>query len=164
MFALTLLSYALLATSALARPSGLSDRLARRAAGSHLTRPLQRVASPEALASNTSHVEYSSNWAGAVYDTYPSVSLQKIIIAQKSSSLVMIISRAASNPLPVPSPSLPPRHPVVARELTPPPPGLVLTVTPAVPPSCKPVLTSLSAMVVLPTMVGHSGIQGSAEI
>ncbi|EPQ54086.1 hypothetical protein GLOTRDRAFT_62581 [Gloeophyllum trabeum ATCC 11539] len=78
MFALTLLSYALLATSALARPSGLSDRLARRAAGSHLTRPLQRVASPEALASNTSHVEYSSNWAGAVYDTYPSGSFKSV--------------------------------------------------------------------------------------
>jgi len=78
MFALALLSYALLATSALARPSGLAGRLARRAAGTHLSRPIQKVDAPENLATNVSHVEYSSNWAGAVYDSYPSGSFTSV--------------------------------------------------------------------------------------
>ncbi|OSX62515.1 hypothetical protein POSPLADRAFT_1141136 [Postia placenta MAD-698-R-SB12] len=58
-----LLSCILLAASAVARPSGLAGRIARRRAGSHLSQPLQR----SELISDQSNVEYSSNWAGAVY-------------------------------------------------------------------------------------------------
>jgi len=64
MFTATLLSYALLATAAMARPSGLANRLARRREGSHLSRPLELVENP--VNGNVSNVEYSSNWAGAV--------------------------------------------------------------------------------------------------
>ncbi len=62
----SLLVSVLLASAALAAPSTpVESRVARRK-----TRPLQRLASSE---TNTSHVQYSSNWAGAVWDTYPSV-------------------------------------------------------------------------------------------
>ena len=71
MFAAKLLSVVVLAASALAAPKGgLADRVARRAAGSHLTRPVQLVEHPEVTElTNVSHVEYSSNWAGAVLST-----------------------------------------------------------------------------------------------
>ncbi len=62
----SLLVSVLLATAALAAPSTpVESRVARRK-----TRPLQRLASG---GTNASNVEYSSNWAGAVWDSYPSV-------------------------------------------------------------------------------------------
>lgn len=77
-FAFALISNLLLASAALAAPSSgnsrLAARLERRREGRQ-SQPLKAV-DPSGLApltSNTSHVEYSSNWAGAVWDTYPSV-------------------------------------------------------------------------------------------
>jgi len=63
----SLLVSVLLAAAALAAPSTTptESRVARRK-----TKPLQRLASS---VTNTSHVVYSSNWAGAVWDSYPSV-------------------------------------------------------------------------------------------
>lgn len=58
-----ILSQVLLATAALARPS-VSERVARRAAGLHQSRPKQLVES--VATGNSSHVDYSSNWSGAV--------------------------------------------------------------------------------------------------
>lgn len=64
-FIAALLSNVLLASVALARPS-LSDRLARRS-GAHQSQPRRGVdANSNAVHTNTSHVEYSSNWSGAV--------------------------------------------------------------------------------------------------
>ncbi|KZT08178.1 uncharacterized protein LAESUDRAFT_649938 [Laetiporus sulphureus 93-53] len=67
MFAATLLSYVVFATAVLAAPrgTGLAGRVARRAEGSHLSHPKQVVENP--VNGNVSNVEYSSNWAGAVY-------------------------------------------------------------------------------------------------
>ncbi|PPQ69984.1 hypothetical protein CVT26_013271 [Gymnopilus dilepis] len=71
-YAIAILSNLLLASAALAAPSRLEQRLARRRAGRQ-SQPIRLLDSGlESLASNTSHVEYSSNWAGAVWDTYPS--------------------------------------------------------------------------------------------
>ncbi|KAF8886434.1 peptidase A4 family-domain-containing protein [Gymnopilus junonius] len=72
-FALALLSNLLLATAALAAPSRLGARLERRRAGRQ-SQPIRLLESNhlDNLASNASHVEYSSNWAGAVWDSYPS--------------------------------------------------------------------------------------------
>ncbi|KZT64968.1 hypothetical protein DAEQUDRAFT_677555 [Daedalea quercina L-15889] len=66
MFAAKFFSFVVLATAAAAAPRGrrLSERLARRAEGSHLSRPVQLIEHPELT--NVSNVEYSSNWAGAV--------------------------------------------------------------------------------------------------
>lgn len=61
----------LLATAAMARPS-LKDRVAQRAARSHLSGPKQAVEYLGPVGAghgNVSHVEYSSNWAGAVYNS-----------------------------------------------------------------------------------------------
>lgn len=70
MFSAKFLSLALLVTGALAVPSAktrLADRRARRAAGTHLSRPLQLVEDEfNVAAGNTSDVSYSSNWSGAV--------------------------------------------------------------------------------------------------
>ncbi|KIL61663.1 hypothetical protein M378DRAFT_82209 [Amanita muscaria Koide BX008] len=70
----TLLSTLLLASTAFAAPEGQVRR--RRAAGRQ-SQPLKRLqttgVSDASAASNTSHVQYSSNWAGAVWDTYPAV-------------------------------------------------------------------------------------------
>ena len=66
-FAATLFAQVLLATAALAVPTSnerFADRLARRASG--LTRQSLPKQPSENLITNTSHVEYSSNWAGAV--------------------------------------------------------------------------------------------------
>ncbi|KZT03722.1 uncharacterized protein LAESUDRAFT_814569 [Laetiporus sulphureus 93-53] len=67
MFAVTLLSYVLLATTAVAAPrgSGLAGRIARRRAGSHLSQPLKAV--EHSADTGVTNVEYSSNWAGAAY-------------------------------------------------------------------------------------------------
>ncbi|KAF8314021.1 concanavalin A-like lectin/glucanase [Clavulina sp. PMI_390] len=57
----------LVSTTALAAPKGgLAERVARRAGGIHKSRPLKLIESPAAASSNTSHVQYSSNWSGAV--------------------------------------------------------------------------------------------------
>ncbi|KAH9834825.1 peptidase A4 family-domain-containing protein [Rhodofomes roseus] len=76
MFAASLLASVLLATTALARPSGIAGRLARRRTGTHLSKPVQLI--EHAATSNVSNVEYSSNWAGAVYDSYPSGSFTAV--------------------------------------------------------------------------------------
>ena len=72
MFGATLLCQVLLATAAFAVPTSkerFAQRLARRAAGvQHLSHPKQAigpVAEVNAITNDT-HVEYSSNWAGAV--------------------------------------------------------------------------------------------------
>ena len=65
-FSHPLLSSLLLATAALARPS-LESRLARRA--NRNSRPIQRIDSDEVNAlTNATHAEFSSNWAGAVFE------------------------------------------------------------------------------------------------
>jgi hypothetical protein len=80
-FSAILLSTALLATAALAAPrgqSGLAERVARRAATrtTRRSQPLNKVDAPavsELLPNtNTSNVQFSSNWAGAVYESPPS--------------------------------------------------------------------------------------------
>jgi len=89
MFTAGLLTCALLAASAIARPSGLSGRLARRRAGTHLSKPLNRI-EDSSFASNQSNVEYSSNWAGAVYDessgTYKAVTGTFVVPTPKAGS------------------------------------------------------------------------------
>jgi len=75
MFVSALLTSVLLATAAVAAPSRLAQRVARRS-GSRLTRPLQPVDAP--LTSNTSNTQYSDNWAGAVFDSYPSGSFTAV--------------------------------------------------------------------------------------
>lgn len=69
--AATLLSFALCTVSAFAAPrgSGLAGRIARRAGG-RASLPNQRLPSltNELTAGNTTHPEFSSNWAGAVFD------------------------------------------------------------------------------------------------
>jgi len=74
------LSAAVLATAALAAPrsqGGLAERVARRAATrTRSSQPLNKVEAPavsELLPNtNTSNVQFSSNWAGAVYESPPS--------------------------------------------------------------------------------------------
>ncbi|KAF8673947.1 hypothetical protein AX14_005273 [Amanita brunnescens Koide BX004] len=62
----SLLVSTLLATAVFAAPSTLIEsRVARRR-----SRPLKRLSSPSNT--NITNVEYSSNWAGAVWDSYPS--------------------------------------------------------------------------------------------
>ncbi|KAJ7039098.1 aspergillopepsin [Mycena alexandri] len=69
MFA-SLLTYVLFVTAALARPNPrLEARLARRAAGSHLSSPRLPSNGPAALASNVTNAEFSSNWAGASFES-----------------------------------------------------------------------------------------------
>ncbi|KAF8184452.1 glutamic protease [Pholiota molesta] len=55
---------------AVARPSRLQERIAARQ--QRASRPLARVEGPLTAAGNTSHVEYSSNWSGAVLTSPPS--------------------------------------------------------------------------------------------
>ena len=65
MFVATLFVQALFAAAALALPSGkerFASRAARREGG-------LRQSLPRQAASNASHVEYSSNWAGAVWNS-----------------------------------------------------------------------------------------------
>jgi len=84
-----LLSSVLFATAALARPS-LENRVQRRKAGVHLSKPLIPVENSIHANGNTSHVEYSSNWAGAVYNsaagTYKSVTATFVVPTPKSPS------------------------------------------------------------------------------
>lgn len=74
MVLLSSLTNLLLATAALAAPSEdvpIESRVARRRG-----QPLQRL---DKQTTNVSHVQYSSNWAGAVWDTYPSVNDYSVI-------------------------------------------------------------------------------------
>ena len=77
-FSLTLLATAFLAGTAFAAPKGnggLSERMARRS-GQRQGQPMIRVPGPETdgelLEPNKTQVEYSENWAGAVYEAPPS--------------------------------------------------------------------------------------------
>ncbi|KAJ7464398.1 peptidase A4 family-domain-containing protein [Mycena latifolia] len=79
-FAAAFLSCVLLATAAIAAPrSNIDARAVRRRAASHLSSPRQPSDGIDALAAhaNISNVEYSSNWAGASWEsaagTYKSV-------------------------------------------------------------------------------------------
>jgi len=74
--AFALLTSLLLASVALASPSRLEERLARRAG--RQSRPMQRVNSLQPLTSNASNVEFSSNWAGAVFDTLPAGTFKSV--------------------------------------------------------------------------------------
>ncbi|CDO72003.1 hypothetical protein BN946_scf184943.g38 [Trametes cinnabarina] len=83
MYAAALFCQVLLATAAFALPSSrerLAQRVARRAAGAHLSHPKQSVPGPVTEVSSTTnatHAEFSSNWSGAVLvagsGTYKSV-------------------------------------------------------------------------------------------
>jgi hypothetical protein len=78
-FAATLL---LFATAAFAAPrSNIDARIARRA-GAHLSGPRLPADGLEAQVGNVSHVSYSSNWAGASWEspagTYKSVTGEQI--------------------------------------------------------------------------------------
>ncbi|KAI0773056.1 acid proteinase [Trametes elegans] len=83
MFAAALICQVLLATAAFAIPTSkerLAQRVARRAAGAHLTQPKQPAPRPQgdvSALSNVTNPEFSSNWAGAVLvsgsNTYKSV-------------------------------------------------------------------------------------------
>ena len=75
--AFALFSNFLLVSVALAAPnskSRLEARLERRRAGRQ-SQPVKIIkpSGPIPLSSNSSHDEISSNWAGAVWDSYPSV-------------------------------------------------------------------------------------------
>jgi hypothetical protein len=69
-FALALLTNLLLASAALAAPSTLADRIARRRAGRQ-SLPNHRIDSAESPSSEVSNVEFSENWSGAVWDSFP---------------------------------------------------------------------------------------------
>ncbi len=91
MFGSALLIQVLLATAAFAIPTSkerLAERVARRAARSHLTQPKQLVVHPvseEQATGNTTHAEFSSNWSGAV------------LVAGAVSTLVNIYTSCASS-------------------------------------------------------------------
>ncbi|KAJ7198909.1 aspergillopepsin [Mycena haematopus] len=93
MFASTFLSCILLATAVVAAPrSNINARIARRA-GAHLSGPRLPVDGVSALAGkkgNTSNVEYSSNWAGASWEspsgTYKSVTGTFVVPTPKAPS------------------------------------------------------------------------------
>jgi len=77
-FAASLLSYALLATTAFAANPRLEGRLARRRDGAHLSAPKRPAEGVSGMIKgNTTHAEFSSNWAGAAFEsaagTYKSV-------------------------------------------------------------------------------------------
>jgi len=72
-YAIALLGNLLLASAALAAPSRLAARLERRREGRQ-SQPRHAIepAGVQHLSTDASNVEYSSNWAGAVWDSYPS--------------------------------------------------------------------------------------------
>ncbi|KAJ6455961.1 aspergillopepsin [Mycena vitilis] len=77
-FATSLLSYALLATTAFAANPRLEGRIARRREGAHMSGPrLPSTGINSLVKGNTTHAEVSSNWAGAAFEsaagTYKSV-------------------------------------------------------------------------------------------
>jgi len=73
-----ILNSALVVTTVLAAPRsgyGLADRVQRRAARSHLSHPMTPAEGAELMTdaiTNVTHVQYSSNWAGAVITSPPS--------------------------------------------------------------------------------------------
>ncbi|KAG9000899.1 hypothetical protein FRB93_012504 [Tulasnella sp. JGI-2019a] len=91
--ALALLGNLLLASVALAAPSsGLAARIERRREG-HETKPINRIETAVQGLSrtpNVSHVEYSSNWAGAVHNSaagsYKAVTATFIVPTPKAAS------------------------------------------------------------------------------
>ncbi|KAI0040101.1 hypothetical protein FA95DRAFT_1566673 [Auriscalpium vulgare] len=93
MFASALLSIALLATTAFAAPPSrgarMESRLSRRREGAHLSGPSQRLEESNLIGGNT-YTNYSSNWAGAVYDsaagTYKSVTGTFVVPTPKAPS------------------------------------------------------------------------------
>jgi hypothetical protein len=75
-FAAALFVSGLLASAAMAAPrgAGLQSRIQSRKAGTRRSHPLTLVGGDEpAVKGNSSNEQYSSNWAGAVFDSYPSV-------------------------------------------------------------------------------------------
>ncbi|KAJ7084878.1 aspergillopepsin [Mycena belliarum] len=78
-FAASLISYALLATTAFAANPRLEARLARRREGVHMSAPRRPTVGgvQNLVKGNSSHAEFSSNWAGAAFEsaagTYKSV-------------------------------------------------------------------------------------------
>jgi hypothetical protein len=77
-FAASLITYALLATSAFAANPRLEGRIARRREGAHQSGPMRPASGVNNLIKgNSSHVAFSSNWAGAAFEspagTYKSV-------------------------------------------------------------------------------------------
>jgi len=77
-FALALLSNILLAAVAFAAPSNsLGDRLARRRAGRQ-SQPNNRIDSGLESFTDISNVEFSSNWAGAVWDSEPAGTFKSV--------------------------------------------------------------------------------------
>ncbi|KAI0040158.1 hypothetical protein FA95DRAFT_1612018 [Auriscalpium vulgare] len=94
MLASALVSIALLATTAFAAPPSRSarmeSRLARRREGAHLSRPNQRLESSSLNGGNVSHVDYSSNWSGAVLSsgagTYKAVTASFVVPTPKAPS------------------------------------------------------------------------------
>ncbi|KAJ6480952.1 peptidase A4 family-domain-containing protein [Mycena sanguinolenta] len=91
MFASTFISYILFATAALAAPRpSLNARIARRA-GAHLSGPRHPVEGVNTLEhGNVSNVAYSSNWAGASWEspagTYKSVTGTFVVPTPKAPS------------------------------------------------------------------------------
>ncbi|KAJ7310581.1 acid proteinase [Mycena albidolilacea] len=77
-FVASLITYALLATSAFAANPRLEGRIARRREGAHQSGPMRPASGVNNLIKgNSSHVAFSSNWAGAAFEspagTYKSV-------------------------------------------------------------------------------------------
>ncbi|KAJ7491027.1 aspergillopepsin [Mycena latifolia] len=70
-FAVSLLSYALLATTAFAANPRLEARIARRREGAHMSGPMRPAvgAVENLIKGNSSHVAFSSNWAGAAFES-----------------------------------------------------------------------------------------------
>ncbi|KAJ7700743.1 peptidase A4 family-domain-containing protein [Mycena rosella] len=69
-FAASLLSYALLATTAFAANPRLEGRIARRRDGAHMSGPMRPAVGgvSNLIKGNTSQVAFSSNWAGAAFE------------------------------------------------------------------------------------------------
>ncbi|KAG8851120.1 hypothetical protein FRB96_009461 [Tulasnella sp. 330] len=89
-YALALLGNLLLASAALSAPSGrLAARLERRREGRQ-SQPINRLELPATNSTGTRNVEYSSNWAGAVYDsaagTYKAVTATFVVPTPKAAS------------------------------------------------------------------------------
>lgn len=71
-FPTSILATALLIGSSLAAPrSGLAERIERRARSGRQSQPMQRVLTTDATHKALPNVQYSNNWAGAVYEHPP---------------------------------------------------------------------------------------------
>ena len=71
-FPTSILATALLIGSSLAAPrSGLEERIERRARAARQSQPMQRVLTSDTTHKAISNVQYSNNWAGAVYENPP---------------------------------------------------------------------------------------------